>query len=150
MTTRAQIVAEARTWIGTPWHHQGRLKGPGGGVDCVGLLVGTAQNCGVALEDVTDYPRRPQGDRLLRELRARLMEISLADARAGDPVAFWCAAEGVAQHIGILTDRGMVHSFVEGGRGSDKRDPGRVIEITLDDRWRDRFVAAFRLVDQEN
>ena len=30
-----QIVTQARTWIGTPFHHQARLKGKG--CDCLGL-----------------------------------------------------------------------------------------------------------------
>lgn len=34
------IIQEARTWLGTPFKHQGRLKGQG--VDCLGLLVGVA------------------------------------------------------------------------------------------------------------
>lgn len=35
-----RIVAEARSWIGTPFAHQGRKKGQG--VDCLGLLIGVA------------------------------------------------------------------------------------------------------------
>lgn len=31
-----QAVAEAITWLGTPYHHQGRVKGVG--VDCGTLL----------------------------------------------------------------------------------------------------------------
>lgn len=33
---RDDIVAEARTWIGTKYHHKGRIKGVG--VDCGGLI----------------------------------------------------------------------------------------------------------------
>jgi cell wall-associated NlpC family hydrolase len=29
---RAAVVAEARSWLGTPFHHQGRVKAAG--VDC--------------------------------------------------------------------------------------------------------------------
>jgi cell wall-associated NlpC family hydrolase len=32
-----QVLAEARTWLGTPWHHEGDVKGAG--VDCAMLLV---------------------------------------------------------------------------------------------------------------
>jgi cell wall-associated NlpC family hydrolase len=35
---RAAIVAEARSWIGTPYRHQASLKGVG--TDCLGLLRG--------------------------------------------------------------------------------------------------------------
>jgi cell wall-associated NlpC family hydrolase len=37
--TREAVIAEARTWLGTPWHHQASLKGVG--CDCIG--------CGKAL-----------------------------------------------------------------------------------------------------
>ena len=33
---RKKVVEEAKTWIGTPWHHEARVKG--GGVDC-GMLI---------------------------------------------------------------------------------------------------------------
>lgn len=36
MSWRADVVAEARTWKGTPYQHKGRVKGVG--VDCGGLL----------------------------------------------------------------------------------------------------------------
>ena len=31
---RRAVVREANTWIGTPFHHMGRVKGRTGGVDC--------------------------------------------------------------------------------------------------------------------
>lgn len=34
---RAAVVAAARSWLGTPYHHQGRVKGAG--VDCAMLLA---------------------------------------------------------------------------------------------------------------
>lgn len=35
---RTRIIAEARAWIGTPYRHQGSLKGVG--CDCLGLVCG--------------------------------------------------------------------------------------------------------------
>jgi NlpC/P60 family putative phage cell wall peptidase len=35
---RNTIIAEARSWIGTPYHHQAALKGVG--CDCLGLVRG--------------------------------------------------------------------------------------------------------------
>ena len=34
------VVKEARTWIGTPFVHQGRTKGLA--CDCLGLMIGVA------------------------------------------------------------------------------------------------------------
>src|SRR5690242_19627593 len=38
MLTRSDIIAEARSWIGTPYRHQASLKGVG--CDCLGLVRG--------------------------------------------------------------------------------------------------------------
>ena len=49
---RAAIIAEARTWLRTPYHHHQCLKGVG--VDCAMLLVGVYRACGFAPRDY--YP----------------------------------------------------------------------------------------------
>ncbi len=36
---RQAVLSLAEYWIGTPFHHQGRVKGPQGGVDCAMLLL---------------------------------------------------------------------------------------------------------------
>ena len=36
---RVAVVAEARTWLGTPFHHMGQVKGKNGGVDCAFLAL---------------------------------------------------------------------------------------------------------------
>ena len=38
LTTRSRIVALARAWLGTPYHHQASVRGVG--ADCVGLVRG--------------------------------------------------------------------------------------------------------------
>jgi cell wall-associated NlpC family hydrolase len=43
--TREEIVTEARTWIATPYHKGGRIKGAG--ADCATLLFCVYQNCGL-------------------------------------------------------------------------------------------------------
>ena len=42
---RNKIVEEAKTWLGTAWHHEARLKGVG--VDCGMLLIETYANVGL-------------------------------------------------------------------------------------------------------
>lgn len=39
------VIAEALTWIGTPYHHAARIKGVG--VDCAFLLIEVFANCGL-------------------------------------------------------------------------------------------------------
>ena len=42
---RAAVVAEAHTWLRTPYHHMGRINGAG--VDCAMLLIEVYSRCGV-------------------------------------------------------------------------------------------------------
>jgi NlpC/P60 family putative phage cell wall peptidase len=43
---RAAVVAEAASWIGTPFHHAARVKGAG--IDCLMLLAEVYERAGVA------------------------------------------------------------------------------------------------------
>lgn len=55
MTTRQEVVREAHTWLGTPYHHQGRVKGVG--VDCGMLLIEVFRDCGLVPDiDPRPYP----------------------------------------------------------------------------------------------
>ena len=54
---RAAVIAEARSWIGTPYLHQGRVKG--GGIDCAMLLLEVFERVGLVphltlIETVSD------------------------------------------------------------------------------------------------
>lgn len=52
---RAEVVALARTWLGTPYHHQGDVLGAG--VDCAMLLVRVYRDAGLIPEiDPRPYP----------------------------------------------------------------------------------------------
>ena len=43
--SRQRVIAEARTWIGTPYHHAADVKGIG--VDCGMLLIRVFADCGL-------------------------------------------------------------------------------------------------------
>lgn len=52
---RAAVIAEARAWLRTPYHHMGRVKGAG--VDCATLLAEVYANAGVIpLVTIPFYP----------------------------------------------------------------------------------------------
>jgi cell wall-associated NlpC family hydrolase len=60
IVSRSALIAEARSWIGTPFHHQGCLKGVG--VDCGGLVRGVSVALGLLPPDyATLIPRRLHG-----------------------------------------------------------------------------------------
>lgn len=45
MNRRARVIAEAETWLRTPYHHMGRVKN--GGTDCLMLLAEVYEAAGV-------------------------------------------------------------------------------------------------------
>ncbi len=55
MSQRSVVIAEAETWLRTPYHHMGRVKG--GGSDCLMLLAEVYEAAGVIPHiDVPFYP----------------------------------------------------------------------------------------------
>ena len=134
--TREQFVAEARTWLGTPYQHQGRLKGIA--CDCIGLVICTAQALGLTEFDIRDYGRRPDG-RLRPVMESHMKKVPLFDAQAADVILFvW---QTVPLHVGILTDRDhFIHAYL----------PNRaVVESRLDGKMRSQVVAAYHLPEVE-
>lgn len=135
------IVETARSWIGTPFHHQARCKGAG--VDCVGLVLCVAKELGYVAQDfdVLGYSRRPDGVTLMHHLHAQLDEVSQADMRPGDVVCV--AFDALPQHVGVVGD------YLHGGLSiihADSRHK-RVVETRLMFGAAMRFVAAFRFGD---
>lgn len=137
MTTREQIVAAARGYLNTPYHHQGRVKGITGGVDCIGLLVGAATDAGIKLEDFAEYSRFPDGVTLVRELRsANFTEIPSEEALPGDVLVFWITKPSKPCHVAILSGGGrVIHTWAT----SDA-----VVEHNLNSNWSARISHAFR------
>jgi cell wall-associated NlpC family hydrolase len=76
------IVAEALTWLGTPWHHRAAIKGAG--VDCGGLLIAVlTSTSAIGPVDVPEYP----SDFALHRDREWFAELvaEYADPIAGPP-----------------------------------------------------------------
>ena len=45
MSEREDVVAEAKSWLGTKFHHRSRVKGVG--VDCIHFMLEVYERCGV-------------------------------------------------------------------------------------------------------
>jgi cell wall-associated NlpC family hydrolase len=50
---RAKVIEEARTWLATPFHHEGRVKGAG--VDCAQILIAVYSAAGVVKEFTPEH-----------------------------------------------------------------------------------------------
>ncbi|MEP0320605.1 NlpC/P60 family protein [Bauldia litoralis] len=112
--SRAAIVAEAMSWIGTPYRHQASLKGVG--CDCLGLVRGVWRALhGAEPEPMVAYTpdwAEARGAETLAAAAARhLTPVAIDTAREGDVVLFRWRASLPAKHAAILisADR-MVHA----------------------------------------
>lgn len=77
---RTAVVAEALTWIGTPYHPVGRVKGPRGGVDCATFVAEVFERAGVTSHvDIAPYPPdwhlHQDDERLLSYVLPRAIEV---------------------------------------------------------------------------
>lgn len=139
MTTRAQVVASARLWLDTPFHHQARLRGVG--VDCIGLVIGVARELNLVAPDfdVSAYPRVPDGLSLMSTAREHMNEISRESMQAGDIVVV--SFDRDPQHFGVLGNyRHGGFSIIHAASNA-----GRVIETRLMFSEHMKYVAAFAL-----
>jgi NlpC/P60 family putative phage cell wall peptidase len=132
--TRNQLTLKAREYLGTRFHHQGRLKGIG--IDCIGLLVCVCRDLGLPHTDIPDYSRQPDGITFLKVFREHWEEIPISDAREGDALAFWIEHPNFTKHAALVSDVGIIHTY---------QSVDRVVEQTLAESWKKRISAAFRI-----
>lgn len=133
---RDEIVAAARSWIGTPYRHQASLKGAG--CDCLGLVRGVwREMVGAEPEAMPaytpDWAEALGQETLLHAARRHLREVPVGEARDGDVLVFRMGTGVPVKHCGILTGTSVVHAYW--GRA--------VVETRLVTWWQRRVVAAF-------
>ncbi len=108
--TRADVVAEARSWIGTRFRPKGRSRL---GVDCVGLLVMVGRAFGVPHEDEQHYTDWPDPERRMLALFDRFMVRRLPSEATWDgTVGVFPTARRLPGHVGIFTTRHGVRHLV--------------------------------------
>ncbi len=140
---RAEIVRQARQWVGTPYRHQHRVRQQG--VDCVGLIIGAGHNAGVlaipeeAWAPFAAYARTPNPTKM-----AEAMEIFLRRRETGpdlppDGSVCWMGWRAhMPMHLGILATapdgtgrRTLIHAYEHVGacveHGFEAEWPGRVL-----------------------
>lgn len=140
----AEVIAEARAWIGTPVIWQASVKGVG--CDCKGLIWGVARALGLP-EGETLHARMASYSRLvpvnlLRHGLAATFE-RVRERKPGDVILMnW---KGSPAHLGIFTGEGVVHAFGLGPRGLLRcviEQPASAVErrFPVDSAWRWRSV----------
>jgi len=99
----ARVVAEARTWIGTPYHHQGREKLVA--CDCVGLLIGVGEALGQRIVPPAPYGRWPPVEVMAELMMRYLTEVPLAALGPGDVVRINVRRRGPTHAAILAQDR---------------------------------------------
>lgn len=142
MTTREAIVAEARTWLGTPYHHAARVKGAG--VDCAMLVAEVLERAGLVPHIAPDaYPadwmQHRNEERFLAVVQTyALRELDLATEQPapGDVVLYRfgrCFAHGaivVAWPLVIhAASRDRIVTLTEGDAGWLAKRPTRAFSM---------------------
>lgn len=146
--SKMKIVNQARSWLGTKFHHQGRIKINGknkGGCDCIGLVVGVASELDLKSRDNgkclidfdrAGYAKMPDGKLLKDELDRHLIPVAVDEVQPGDLLLFKFEKE--PQHVGIVSDYkglGIIHCYAQARE---------VVEHRLDEIWINRIVGAYR------
>lgn len=126
----------ARGWIGVRWRHLGRSRT---GIDCIGLVLAAAAECGVEVPDPAPYPREPQGTRLVAGVAQHATRV--ASPLPGDVLVFRLGPYG--GHVGIAGihpvhgQPSVIHAFARQGQA--------VCEQLMNDELRSALVGAYRL-----
>ncbi len=134
MITVDSIIEAARSALGTPFRHQGRLVGQG--LDCAGLIVYVASVIGVEYSDVKAYGRNPHAGLLKQTLDSNQCIEPVAEYKRGDILLMRFTNE--PQHLAIHAGESIIHSY---------SNVGAVCEHTLSRAWLSRIVCAYRFKD---
>jgi len=142
MTSRSDVVAEARQWLGTPYHHGASVKGAG--CDCIGLIIGVARCLGMPEAAAFDqdirykgYSRPPNPRLLIQACDDYLDRVPIvSDALQGDIALGRIEIE--PQHFGILSAIDppyIIHAYSQ---------IKRVTENRADARWQSKVLRIYR------
>ena len=138
---RSDVVAAARSWIGTPYHHQASTKGIG--TDCLGLVRGIYREIyGFEAEQPpaysADWAEALGTETLLEAASRHLCAKSREHAEPGDILVFRMHREARAKHLAVLTEAASIVHAVE-GTGT--------CEVPLTGWWRRRIARVFSFPD---
>lgn len=137
-----RIVAQARTYLGVPFHHAGRSRA---GLDCAGLLLCVARDLGLTDWDLTDYTVQVDRLSLERHLSRFCYVVAFGplapvgewgyQPEAGQIALFSTDGGEHGHHLGICTGEGLIHACSKFGK---------VVEHSYGNIWRRRTVAIYQ------
>lgn len=122
------VVDAARSFVGTPFHHAGRL--PSVGLDCIGVVVCAARAAGFEIVDVLAYPLRANG-----MLRAIIDDkfVKVTDMQPGDVLLM--SFDGEPHHLAVYAGATIIHAYAQARK---------CVEQEYSAWWADRTVGVYR------
>ncbi len=136
MVTRAELVAEARSWIGTRYEKNQSMRGVA--TDCSGLIKGVPQARGLYPGVAIEPYIQPDEAKMRATLEQHLDRVPFKELQPADVI--WFRSEQERRHLGIVVSVDplfFVHAW-------NRKDISRVVETRLDDFWRQRIAGCFR------
>lgn len=115
---RQAVVAAARTWVGTPYHHRAKLKGKG--VDCIMLLVAAFEEAAVlhAIEVpryVMQWHMHRNAEKYLEGLLQYCQELAPEETPQPGDIVLWKFGRCFS-HGGIVSAwPRLIHAWVKTG-----------------------------------
>lgn len=124
---RAAVVAEAKTWLGTPYHPEGRIKGAG--VDCATIIYATYRAAGLAPEiDIAHYPHdwhlHRGTERYLSYILPYAREVAGPPQRMPQPgdIVMWRFGRCFSHGAIVVAWPRIIHAFVKRPVGYEDAD----------------------------
>lgn len=147
MSRREQALQAARSFIGTPYRHQGHRRGVG--CDCLGLVRGVWRELYRREPEAPgpysqDWAETGQGDPLLAAAQRHFRSLAPGEGLPGDLVLFRWRALGPARHCGILDE-----ADASGPRLIHAYEGAWVLSSPLTPGWAGRIAATFRFPDED-
>lgn len=156
LSLREKILCTARTWLGTRFHYQARVKKTAygkGGCDCLGLIIGVARELSLPSRQkdslgknilLHEFDKKDYGTMLNKyDLYSLLCELlypkAVNDIDIGDLLLF--KINDNAQHLAIASKQGKHCSIIHCMISARK-----VVEHKLDDFWHKKLVAVFSIL----
>jgi NlpC/P60 family putative phage cell wall peptidase len=134
---RREIVEAARSWIGTPYHHQASRKGSG--ADCLGVVRGIWRELFGAEPETPyaysgDWAAATGQEVMLAAAGRHLVPVPIELIGLGDVLVFRLRSGTVAKHMGVVSDLGrMIHA----------QEGVPVAEVNIGPWWRRRIAGVF-------
>lgn len=143
MPTRREIQAKAREFLGTPFAHQGRIKGQS--LDCAGLPLLVAEELRIIDRHgdpltgslYCNYSPQPQNRMVQDACRKHFIAKNIVKMKPGDIITV--RNPNMPCHVAIVSERGgvlyMIHAYDGGTR--------TCVEHILDFKWKRRIEGVF-------